>query len=322
MLEPIKCCHRYLGVVGKQRLTMSCHCRWRFRFALIPCGHTFTALEGPSLALFTTTHICAILNQTIHPWEITTLWGLQQSTRNEFCAITWTANHVRLCLPSYTDTLEIHSLEAFHFTSPDKEEGSFLRGQREAVDCSGTLWATSIRAGRASSLVGQPLAPGQDRSSSSGQKSSGQGCSHSRSRLGTPLGRGGALRAELSWSCTLGQHWGPSVQLGWALPGAQKEQQRVRLTLLLNTNKLTKIPLGNKIKERIIPWWKNHWMTVICSPSREVKLVNLSYFNQDQVHLTNCFKSLLLRGLMTVSEIHLFCSKLPKKIKLDPPSFS
>lgn len=115
---------------------------------------------------------------------------------------------------------------------------------------------------------------------------------------------------------------GPSVPLGWALPGAQKEQQRVRLTLLLNTNKLTKIPLGNKIKERIIPWWKNHWMTVICSPSREVKLVNLSYFNQDQVHLTNCFKSLLLRGLMTVSEIHLFCSKLPKKIKLDPPSFS
>lgn len=63
-------------------------------------------------------------------------------------------------------------------------------------------------------------------------------------------------------------------------------------------------------------------MTVICSPSREVKLVNLSYFNQDQVHLTNCFKSLLLRGLMTISKIHLFCSKLPKKIKIDPPSFS
>lgn len=63
-------------------------------------------------------------------------------------------------------------------------------------------------------------------------------------------------------------------------------------------------------------------MTVTCSPSREVKLVNLSYFNQDQVHLTNCFKSLLLRGLMTVSKIHLFCSKLPKNIKIDPPSFS
>lgn len=62
--------------------------------------------------------------------------------------------------------------------------------------------------------------------------------------------------------------------------------------------------------ERISPGWKNHRMTVICSPSRELKLVNLSYFNQDQVHMTNCFKSLLLRGLMTVSQIHLFFSSL------------
>lgn len=41
-------------------------------------------------------------------------------------------------------------------------------------------------------------------------------------------------------------------------------------------------------------------MTVICSPSREVKAVNFSYFNQDQVDMTNCFKSLLLRGLMSL----------------------
>lgn len=53
-----------------------------------------------------------------------------------------------------------------------------------------------------------------------------------------------------------------------------------------------------------------------------IKRGETSYFNQDQVHLTNCFKSLLLRGLMTISKIHLFCSKLPKRIKIDPPSFS
>lgn len=83
--------------------------------------------------------------------------------------------------------------------------------------------------------------------------------------------------------------------------------------------------INNFFKSReLVHDWENHWMTVICFPSREMKFVNLSYFNQHQVYKTNCYRSLLLRGLMTVSWIHLFFSSLVsfQKSKIDLLSFT
>lgn len=258
--------------MGKQRLTVSCHCRWRVRLALLPWGHTYTAPEGSSL--FTTTHIYCVLNPTIHPYTVTALWGLQPSTTNKVPVVTWTANDVRLCLPSPTDTAEMQSLGRFAFHFIWSGGGKSPWEAEIPGDCSGTLWAGW-----------EP--PWEERSPQSWAELELD-----------PGAAPGAIRAE------------PSLCPSKSSKGSE---QGVAFTLLLNVRKHTKNPFGNKIKEWLIPRWKNHWMTVICSPSREVKLVNLSYFNQDQVHLTNCFKSLLLRGLMTVSKIHLFCTRLPKK---------